>query len=756
MEKEDIENYSNQREDRFANPSAMSKWLKDSIWTEMARDFVMNACGTCVYYLGRPWYYTQIVDGNNFNNLWWASFVPLFCSRFPPQRGLGVDMMLKGWIGACLAIIMLFVTMAIGATNWGWIVLAIFLDGFATQLLHVRDRTWLAFNVFHLMVYWGSAVTSYYYHRSRLTSGEGDNVDWAYLTVLAYSYFVPISIGSAISIGCHLVFCPASATGALETTLEATGYELASIVRDFRSNLLRINNFQKKNCMRAISKDEALAPNDNRESDSMVNKDSDSTTLQTLIQATIDALQVQGNRISVKRSTYTKLVAHAYLETRWKFSNRGHQLEQLTSNQSRAIMAVNAFCGDVSFRLEKLLKQQQTKSEATETCKATSVASSFPPIPSVVEDLLRDVEECVNNYSRTHMTTSTTKTNITSDEESQMSLGEKDNIDMLSNMHSQSKEEKQKYGELVDELNLALQQYIDQCNLGEENIGSDSFLQRDISDQQKIPSDMDRLVVTVLYSLRNVVLSLSGNDTLFLRAATNNHVGEEKRGTRAKKSLCGHLFPDWAIFQDWKRHDPIGTLSGIFSWHGYTFRASIQQGSGMVLVTLLLVYLYGENAGGTSGSFAVNTYCSVLRQVFVGWATCRVLVRCGGFFIGWLVAGVVYVAVEAGKDETTNNKTLTSTFFVVHMILCLFMMSQKYRWFEAILGKERLRNTGEGDPHMYVGYSMLVAWHVITNGWYGQDPGKFYLFVVCILFTAFFLIFSLFHLLSKTLSLYLN
>lgn len=64
-------------------------------------------------------------------------------------------------MGACLALGMLFLTMAIGPTNWSWIVVAIFIDGFATHLLHVRDRTWLAFNVFHLMIYWGSVVTSH-------------------------------------------------------------------------------------------------------------------------------------------------------------------------------------------------------------------------------------------------------------------------------------------------------------------------------------------------------------------------------------------------------------------------------------------------------------------------------------------------------------------------------------------------------------------------------------------------------------------
>merc|ERR1740121_1976231 len=60
-------------------------------------------------------------------------------------------------------------------------------------------------------------------------------------------------------------------------------------------------------------------------------------------------------------------------------------------------------------------------------------------------------------------------------------------------------------------------------------------------------------------------------------------------------------------------------------------------------------------------------------------------------------------------------------FFVIHMILCLFYMSQKFRWFEGLLGKEKVRDTGEGDPHMYLAYSMLVAWIVISNGWYGHD-----------------------------------
>ena len=66
-------------------------------------------------------------------------------------------------------------------------------------------------------------------------------------------------------------------------------------------------------------------------------------------------------------------------------------------------------------------------------------------------------------------------------------------------------------------------------------------------------------------------------------------------------------------------------------------------------------------------------------------------------------------------------------------------MSQKFRWFEAILGKERMRDTGEGDPHMYVSYSMLVAWIVITNGWYGHDPGEFISIAIAIGFGLIYL-----------------
>ena len=49
------------------------------------------------------------------------------------------------------------------------------------------------------------------------------------------------------------------------------------------------------------------------------------------------------------------------------------------------------------------------------------------------------------------------------------------------------------------------------------------------------------------------------------------------------------------------------------------------------------------------------------------------------------------------------------------------MMSQKFRWFEGTCGNEKVRDTGEGDPHMYVSYSMVVAWIVISNGWYGNQ-----------------------------------
>lgn len=114
-----------------------------------------------------------------------------------------------------------------------------------------------------------------------------------------------------------------------------------------------------------------------------------------------------------------------------------------------------------------------------------------------------------------------------------------------------------------------------------------------------------------------------------------------------------------------------------------------------------------------------------MRQVFVGWACCRVLVRCGGFFIGWIVAGFVYLIDKAYDTEKNQEQPVTTMFFIIHMILYLFFLSQKFRWFEAALGKDRIRDTGEGDPHMYVTYSILVAWIVISNGWYGHDSGEY-------------------------------
>ena len=129
---------------------------------------------------------------------------------------------------------------------------------------------------------------------------------------------------------------------------------------------------------------------------------------------------------------------------------------------------------------------------------------------------------------------------------------------------------------------------------------------------------VDRLFVTILYSLRNVILSLITNDTLFINTTQTGSGG-----------LCGRLLPSgYQIFEDWRRHDPIGTLQGILR-ESHTLRSSIQQGVGLVILTTIIVYMYGAEAGTTPGSFAINTYCSVLRQVFVGWACCRVLVRCG-------------------------------------------------------------------------------------------------------------------------------
>lgn len=247
-----------------------------------------------------------------------------------------------------------------------------------------------------------------------------------------------------------------------------------------------------------------------------------------------------------------------------------------------------------------------------------------------------------------------------------------------------------------------------------------------MSSQVKVPivplslmNNVDRLYVTILYSLRNVILSLITNDTLFM-----NNDGQ----TGSRNGFCGMVLPsNYMVFEDWRRHDPIGTMNGIFTWSSHTLRSSIQQGMGLVILSIILVYMYGEEAGTTPGAFAVNTYCSVLRQVFVGWACCRILVRCGGFFLGWLVAGIVYAIAFYGFDKNRSDNDLdtsppvTALFFIVHMILCLFMMSQKFRWFEGTCGNEKVRDTGEGDPHMYVSYSMVVAWIVISNGWYGNQ-----------------------------------
>lgn len=43
-----------------------------------------------------------------------------------------------------------------------------------------------------------------------------------------------------------------------------------------------------------------------------------------------------------------------------------------------------------------------------------------------------------------------------------------------------------------------------------------------------------------------------------------------------------------------------------------------------------------------------------------------------------------------------------------------------YRYSEDF--QQSIRDTGEGDPHMYYAYSALVGWIVIANGWYGSNP----------------------------------
>ena len=109
--------------DKNNNNSNSSKqgWTvpRDPPYTGMLRDLMMNLLGASCYYFGRQYYYGNVLhiteagttettttsssDDDflrppvyHFNNLWWVAFVPLFCSRFPQHRGLGLDMMLKG------------------------------------------------------------------------------------------------------------------------------------------------------------------------------------------------------------------------------------------------------------------------------------------------------------------------------------------------------------------------------------------------------------------------------------------------------------------------------------------------------------------------------------------------------------------------------------------------------------------------------------------------------------------------------------
>mgnify|MGYP005693861629 CR=1 FL=1 len=614
---------------------------RDPPYTGMLRDLMMNLLGASCYYFGRQYYYGNVLHITEagttdettttsssdddllqppvyyFNNLWWVAFVPLFSSRFPQHRGLGLEMMLKGWIGASCALIWLCITMGISPTNWSWLLVAVFLDGFGTHLVHVRDRTWLAFNVFHLMLYWSAVITSYFHHISINTNADtesGDRVDWDYVTLLAYSFFVPYSIGTIIAIGCHLLFCPISSTKILQTTLHQTGHDVATIVRTFRDNMITP----------ATS--------------------SSSLSQRQRLEHTIQGLQEGGTKLLTKRNQYRQQVAHAYLETRWRFSNFGYILEQRAANQARVAMTVNAFCDDVTYRLQRVLNLvvlPQVEDESNNNDDVNNKKMDDFKFPEELETVIHDTETFIDDYSKTHLVNHIShmtgqKKPMGGRSVSKTDEGEKKDTAEVQNddeeeavpPSSSTAMSKREEGErIIHNINVLLQHYTtanDQwLDIASHdtattmlNGGGMASSRTEVPIVAKERAVVDRLFVTILYSLRNVILSLITNDTLFIN-------------TTQTGSLCGRLLPSrYQMFEDWRRHDPIGTLQGILR-ESHTLRSSIQQGVGLVILTTIIVYMYGAEAGTTPGSFAINTYCSVLRQVFVGWACCRVLVRCG-------------------------------------------------------------------------------------------------------------------------------
>ena len=713
-------------QNQYQEQNQKHRWLdttkipRDPPYTGMVRDFVMNLLGATCYYCGREWYYGNVltIDPNNsnttttvyyFNNLYWAAFVPLFSSRFPQQLGLGVDMMIKGWLGGCCALLWLCITISISPTSWSWIVVAIFLDGFCTHLLHVRDRTWLSFNVFHLMLYWGAILTSYFHHIERLTTdtdtatiSEDDisRVDWEYVTVLAYSYFVPYSIGTVIAIGCHLVFCPISSTQLLQKTLHQTGHEMATIIRTFRNNTTVTSSV---------------------EDDDDDKKEEEEATRRRIIEQTIEALQLGGSKLLQIRTSYRQQVAHAYLETRWKFSNDGYLLEQRAANQARAVMTMNAFCDDVTYRLQRVLKEEALSKETMIQKKNTA---DFQ-VPNDIKTLMHKTESFIHEYAETHMdnhvthmteqkketkkastekttrsmnkglysnisnNNTATKANDDGDVDDDDDDDDDDDIDEEEAVTLSAPLSLREEGEcVIKKINKILrtytknhddEQYFDiASNTTDNNTNNNDDATifttggSMMSSQVKVPivplslmNNVDRLYVTILYSLRNVILSLITNDTLFM-----NNDGQ----TGSRNGFCGMVLPsNYMVFEDWRRHDPIGTMNGIFTWSSHTLRSSIQQGMGLVILSIILVYMYGEETGTTPGAFAVNTYCSVLRQVFVGWACCRILVRCGCVdFVTLLIYAVFSCFVVSTIIIDSVTLCLPAKVEIMPYIICFF------------------------------------------------------------------------------------
>jgi len=578
----------------------MLKIIRNPPLSGISRDIAMNVIGACVFYLARDWYY-KTIPNNPGNNLWWSAFVPLFCSRFPQKLGLGIDMMVKGWIGAMLALTSLMFTILI-SYNLVFCIVAIFIDGFCVHILHVRDRTWLAFNVFHLMIYWGSLITSHYH------MNEIGYRDWIWLRDLAYGYFIPVSIGSVISILCHIIFCPIRETDEIKRHMNQAAKQMITMFEQLRKQMEEVSKNTTDNELRSIG----------------------------------EYLRKEGTKLSEIREGYGNLVFEAYLETRWKFGAYGMNLEKKAANQSRVIMTVYVFCCDMDLRLNQLA---DSHSDHESFC-----------LPDHINMLLKSTKDLIIEYANSESARDTLADNIES--------------------------------ELYKNFKESLHSYIASCG------------------ENAIFSPTNRLMMTLLHSLQNIVAALSQQDLLFL--------GAECAELR-ESSIKSRTF-----FIDWKRSTQYLYHHVVFSWNSNSFRSSIQQGSGMVLLTVILIYMYGADAEYTPGSFAVNTYCSVLRQVFVGWASVRVLVRCSGFFLAWIFAGIIY-AIASRIDSDTP---VTTAFFIAHMILLLFFLSRKYRLIEAIFSRslQTIRDTGEGDPHMYYAYSSLVGWIVIANGWYGSYP----------------------------------